>query len=115
MTTLTNAQGCAVLRPLFEARGFRIQENVPFAEGPVRFDIDGWDPIHRVGYEFICSDSGDHDDLTPDEMATLAEWMGEGRLAIFLIDQADVRGEAELAYAAKGFLDDVERRRQGLE
>ena len=105
-TPITEVAGCALLKRVFEARGYKINENVRFYEADVSFDADGWDPVHRVGYEYITS-GGDHDDLTPEEMATLGQWRAEGNLAFFLIDNADVRGAAELEWAADQFLDEV--------
>lgn len=107
---LTEAEGCAVLRRVFEGRGFRIEENQAFNEGDVSFTIDGWDAARRVGFEYMTREEGDHEDLDPGEIAQLAEWMEAGRLFIFIVDEVDIAEEAELASAANAFLDEVARR-----
>jgi hypothetical protein len=113
MSVLTEEQGCAVLRRVFQTRGYQIQTNFPFHAGNVAFHVDGWDPAYRVGYEFITKGAGDHEDLPPEAMAQLSEWMTEGRLALFMIDQADVHSETDLEWAANRFLDDLASRSKG--
>ena len=110
MSVLTETQGCAILRRVFKARGYQIEENFPFRSGEIAFSVDGWDPKYRVGYEFITKAAGDHEDLPPETMATLSEWMSEGRLDLFLIDQADIHSESDLEWAANRFLDDLAAR-----
>ncbi|MSP62318.1 MAG: hypothetical protein EXR72_18700 [Myxococcales bacterium] len=112
MSTLTEQEGCAVLKRVFEARGYRIQENTPLRYGDVSFNVDGWDTDRGVGYEYITKAAGDHDELTPEEMATLSEWNAERRIALFMIDEADVLGAPELEWAANRFLDDLAARAQ---
>lgn len=113
MPILSERAGCAVLKRVFEARGYTILENFPFREGEIAFRVDGWDPEYRVGYEYITKDAGDHEELPPEAMATLSEWNAEGKMALFLIDHADVQGAPELEFAANRFLDDVAARYSG--
>jgi len=108
---LTEAQGCAVLKRVFSSRGYKIQENVDFSEGTVKFNADGWDPKARVGYEYMTVEAGDHDDLSPDEMKQLGNWMNQGKLFFFIVDEANIEDEEELSWAANRFLDEVARRR----
>lgn len=110
---LSEHQGREILRETFEARGFAIVEGFPFREGDVSFDADGWDPNARVGYEFMTTSARDHEDLAPDELLRLSEWIREGRLFLFIVDETDVRDADELRRAAGAFLDEVERRRAG--
>lgn len=107
---LSEAQGCAVLRRAFEARGFTVAENVPFHEGGVRFEIDGWDAERRVGYEYLTREVGDHQELRPEMVMELARRMEAGELFILLVDEADVGSEADLRWAAGAFLDRVASR-----
>lgn len=108
---LSEEEGCAVLKRVFEERGFAISERFPFEEEGVAFNADGWDPAARVGYEYMSRSDGDHEDLDPDELAVLGGWMEEGRLFLFVIDETDIDDADELAAAARAFLDEVERRR----
>ncbi|MEW5848334.1 MAG: hypothetical protein AB2A00_05945 [Myxococcota bacterium] len=106
---LTEAEGCAILKKIFEARGYSIQENVHFQEGNVSFNADGWDPVKRVGFEYMTHGAGDYEDLDGDEMNELVERMKKGELFFFIIDQA--MEAYELEWGASRFLDEVERRR----
>lgn len=108
---LREEDGCRILKGVFERRGFAIVEGFPFREGDVAFTVDGWDPSARVGYEFMTTADQDHEDLQPDELLRLHEWVKAGKLFLFIIDETDIQGEEELAAAAEAFLDEVEARR----
>lgn len=110
---LSEARGCEVLKSLFEARGFRIAEDFPFREGRVAFNVDGWDPGARVGYEYMTHAARDHADLEPDELLQISEWNQAGHLYLFIVDETEVDSEDELSAAANAFLDEVEQRRAG--
>lgn len=104
-------EGRRILKGVFERRGFRIVEDFPFREGDVAFTADGWDTDARVGYEFMTTADRDHEDLQPDELLRLHEWVQSGRLFLFIVDETDIEGEEELVSAAESFLDEVEARR----
>lgn len=108
---LSEAQGCAVLRRVFERRGYTIEENVSFSEENVVFNADGWDAVRRVGYEFLTDEAEDHLDLPPQRLAQLEAWTAQGHLHFFLVDEKQVESEDDLAWAAQRFLDEVEKRR----
>lgn len=110
---LSEAEGCDILHAVFRARGYQTLANVAFAEDGVDFDADGWDPEARVGFEYMSSETDDHDDLGPDELARLAERMDRGELFFFIIDESEVPDAATLRWAAERFLDEVARRRGG--
>ena len=110
---LSESQGCEVLKAIFEARGFRIAEDFPFREGKVAFNVDGWDPEARVGYEYMTHSARDHADLEPDELLLISEWNERGRLFIFIVDETEVNSAEELSAAANAFLDEVDARRAG--
>lgn len=103
--------GCRILKTVFERRGFSIVEEFPFREGDVSFTADGWDPNARVGYEFMTTTQKDHEDLQPDELLRLTEWIEAGSLFLFIVDETDIESENELIAAAEAFLDEVEARR----
>ena len=107
---LREDQGCQILAGVFAARGYPVKRDVPFAEGKVSFEIDGFNAEHRVGFEFRTDEAGDKDDLDDDELLELARRMEAGELFIFVIDDVSVDSEADLAQYAHGFLNEVERR-----
>ncbi len=92
-------------------RGYAIARDVPFAEDGVTFAIDGWDPVARVGFEFLSRAEGDHDDLTADERERLIARIEAGALYLLILDEDHVDDADDLRFAADHFLDEVERRR----
>lgn len=110
---LGEAEGCDILHAVFRARGHHTRANVAFAEDGVDFDADGWDPETRVGFEYMSSGAGDHDDLSPDELVRLAARMDRGELFFFIIDESEIPDAETLRWAAEHFLDEVARRRGG--
>ncbi len=109
---LTESQGCAVLRESFLAAGYDIHDNVPFSEGEIRFQVDGFDPVARVGFEFITTEAGDRTELSQQMIAQIEQRIGAGDLFLLLVDEYDVENEAELRLHAERFLDMVASRRR---
>ncbi|MCP4503183.1 MAG: hypothetical protein GY822_24870 [Deltaproteobacteria bacterium] len=107
---LTEKEGCALLKALFEKRGYAIVENVDFKEADVSFNCDGWDAEKRVGFEYMTLQERDHEDLDPDELLRINEWISEGKLFLFIVDETEVESAEELVEAAVRFLDEVEKR-----
>jgi hypothetical protein len=105
-------EGCEVLGAVFRERGYACARAVEFAEGGVVFNADGWDPVARVGFEYLTSGAGDRKDLTSAELEELAARMERGELFVLLIDESEVDGAETLRWAAHRFLDEVERRRR---
>lgn len=109
-------QGRAVLRERFTAAGLTIQEDYPFHEGVVAFSMDGYDPVARIGYEYITTAAGDREELTPQVLEGLEGLLREGRAQVLLIDEVDVadqdpQGAADaLSRAADRFLHEARRR-----
>jgi hypothetical protein len=101
---------CAQLKQRFEAVGFRIKENQSFNEDGVRFDIDGYDAVHRVGYEYVTSEAGDGWDVDGDVIAALAERRKRGELHVLVVDEADAPDEPALDAAIDDFLDELRDR-----
>ena len=96
-----------MLREQFTQAGFAIHENYPLNEAPICFNVDGFDPVRRVGYEYITTAAGDREELTPAILAALESTMAHAApdgLYIFLIDELDVSGPDELRRAAAQFL-----------
>lgn len=101
---MNEAEGCALLKQQFAAAGYDISEHFPFAEQGIHFSVDGFDPVRRVGYEYITTEAGDRTEITPEVVAALEQRMARGELYILLIDECDVAFPAELAHAAEEFL-----------
>jgi hypothetical protein len=92
-------QACALLKQRFEAAGYRIQENIPFDEEGVQFEIDGFDPDARVGYEYISTEAGDSWDVDEHVVAALDARRKNGEIHVLLVDEADASRIGELADA----------------
>lgn len=107
---MDEATGCSLLREQFTQAGFQIHENYPLDEGAIRFNVDGFDPAQRVGYEYITTAAGDRIELTPEIIAALDARMARGAeagLFIFLIDELHVSGPEDLRRAAARFIERV--------
>lgn len=109
---LTEAEGTAVLRRVFEAKGFSIAERFDFAEGGVHVNLDGWDAAARVGYEYLTEEEHDEAEFTKAVTAELEGRMEKGELFVMLIDEHDIESAAELEIAAECFLAAVAARRE---
>jgi hypothetical protein len=104
---MDEATGCGLLKEQFTQAGFDIHENYPLKEDPIRFNVDGFDPVQRIGYEYITTEAGDRSELTPELIAALEAKMAlgaTGGLYIFLIDELHVSGPDELRHAAAQFI-----------
>ncbi|RLS29317.1 MAG: hypothetical protein DWH79_12020 [Planctomycetota bacterium] len=104
---LSETEGCNLLSRLFRARGYSIERNLMFREYGVEFHIDGWDAKARVGFEFLSSEDGDHEDLSLAEYQTLMVEQRRGELSLFIIDEVEPLSAADLAASAGEFLDEV--------
>lgn len=101
---MTEAEGAALLKQLFEAAGYTIVERFTFDEEGVFAELDGWDAAARVGYEYITSEAGDRIEFTPAAIEQLEARMKNDELHVLLVDEHDVDGGAALAFAAEAFL-----------
>lgn len=104
---LSEIEGCDLLARLFRARGYTLERNVRFREYGVEFDIDGWDPRARVGFEYLTSEDDDHDDLSLVEYQALMDEARRGGLSLFVIDEVEPISAADLEEKANEFLDEV--------
>jgi hypothetical protein len=95
---------CALLKQRFEAAGFTIEDNRPFDEDGVRFEIDGFDPRHRVGYEYTTDEAGDSWDVDDAVIAALDERRRRGELHVLIVRAADAPDAESLGRAADAFL-----------
>ena len=95
---------CALLKARFEAAGYRIEENIDFDEDGVRFELDGFDPDKRVGYEYVSSDAGDGWDVDDSVIGALAARRDKGELFVLVIDERDAPDPGALGAKADAFL-----------
>jgi hypothetical protein len=100
-------KACAQLRARFEAAGFTIQENRTFDEAGVRFEMDGFDPKHRVGYEYVTGEAGDGWDVDDTVIAALAERRKKGELHVLVVDEAAAPDAAALDRAIETFFTEL--------
>lgn len=96
--------GCAVLREAFEAAGVAVREHCPLDVAGATIHLDGFDPLRRVGYEYITTQAGDRAEITPEIVAELEASMRRGDLFVLLVDEREVASAAVLARAAEHFL-----------
>lgn len=109
---LTEAEGCALLKVRFSEAGYAIEEHVAFAEGGVEVVLDGFDPLARVGYEYLTTAAGDREEFTPEVVSALEARMRAGELFLFMVDELDVDARG-LSLAAERFLLAVEQLKGG--
>lgn len=104
---------CALLKQRFEAAGFTIEDNRPFDEDGVRFEIDGFDPRHRVGYEYATDEAGDSWDVDDAVIAALGERHRRGEVHVLVLREADAPDAETLGRAADTFLAELRERGVG--
>jgi hypothetical protein len=108
---VTEAEGCALLLARFVRAGFKPLTNVRFQEGGIDVELDGWDPVGRVGFEYITREAGDDRSFDDVTLGNLESRMARGELYLLLVDERDAVTSLALELAADGFLDEVSRRR----
>jgi hypothetical protein len=104
---------CALLKQRFEAAGFTIEDNRPFDEDGIRFEIDGFDPHRRVGYEYLTEEAGDSWDVDEAVIAALEERRRRGDLHILIVDESHAPDADSLTTAADAFLAELRARGVG--
>jgi hypothetical protein len=110
MHAMEERAACALLKARFEAAGFHIQENRVFDEAGIRFEIDGFDPERRVGYEYLTAHSGDGWDVGDDVIAELETRKQHGDLFILVVDEREAPDADTLGERADAFLDELRAR-----
>jgi len=104
MRDMEERAACALLKAKFEAAGFQIEENRAFAEADVQFEIDGYDPTRRVGYEYVSEEAGDSWDVDTVVVGKLDAARQTGDVFILVVDEKDAPDEASLGARADAFL-----------
>jgi hypothetical protein len=100
-------KACALLRTRFEQAGYRIEENRAFDEDGLHFEIDGFDPERRVGYEYVTEEAGDGWDVDGAVIAALEAKRKAGQLYVLVVDERDAPDAASLGDAIDAFLKEL--------
>ncbi len=101
---MNEREGCALLKERFTAAGLAIEEHVRLTEEGLDITLDGFDPVRRIGYEYVTTEAGDRAEITPEVVAALEARMLREELFVLLVDERDVPEPAALRFAAEGFL-----------
>jgi len=101
---MTEREGRRVLRKRFEAAGVQIAEDHRLEVAGHVIDLDGYDAAKKIGYEYITTEAGDREQITPEIVAALESQMEEGAFYLLLIDERDIADKSVLEGAADGFL-----------
>ena len=102
---MTERDACALLKARFQAAGYSIAENQPFAEDGIQFEIDGFDARVRVGYEYVTDEAGDTWDVDDQVVAALAEKLRAGTLSVLVVGENEAPDAESLARVADAFLE----------
>jgi len=109
---VNETEGRTVLRKAFEAAGLRVVEDFALEVAGKTIHLDGYDPDRKLGYEYLTTEAGDREELTADVLRELDRRIGEGELAVLLVDELDGLDAALLNRAAEGFLDAATKNRK---
>jgi hypothetical protein len=110
LRAVNERDGSATLRAIFEAAGCAIVEGHPLVLESGTVSLDGWDPVRRVGYEFVTTEAGDREEFTTAVVDELEARIARGEFFVFLIDEAEIAGPEILERAATRFLDHLRAR-----
>jgi hypothetical protein len=103
--SLSESEGVRLLREEFVRAGLSIEEGAPFEVDGVLLSLDGYDPVRRVGFEFVTAEAGDRKAFTADVVAGLERKMERGEVHLLLVDEWGVEEPEELRLAVRRFLD----------
>jgi hypothetical protein len=108
---VSEREGSAVLAERFTAAGYRIESEYPYELLGSTIRLDGYDPAARVGFEYLTTEAGDREELSPAVIAELEARMGRGELFLLLVDEREVADVELLRFAADHFLSSLATRR----
>lgn len=98
---LSESVGRQVLKEAFEAQGYRIQENYLLCWDEWEVELDGYDPLARVGYEYLTTEDG----VEPDALDGLIKL---NHCSLFLIDETQVPDAPTMLAAVFEFFRQIE-------
>jgi hypothetical protein len=99
--------GRRVLCQLFSEAGFEIEEDHPLAIAETVVSLDGYDPVRRVGYEYIVTAEGDRREFHEGVLDALSRLNEQGLAHIFLVDERWVPDEESLVLACREYLQEL--------
>ena len=108
--SLSESEGVRLLREEFVRAGLSIEEGAPFEVDGVVLSLDGYDPVHRVGFEFVTAEAGDRKAFTADVLEGLEQKMERGEAWVLLVDEWDAVDAADVALSARRFLGELRSR-----
>ena len=98
---LSESAGRQVLKEAFEAQGYSIQENYRFLYEGFEVELDGYDPVAKVGYEYLTEEDGV-------EPLALDRLMQQSACSLFLIDETQVPDAPTMLMAVFEFFRQIE-------
>jgi len=101
---MNEREGRKVLRRRFEAAGLHITESHVIEVDGLAIELDGYDAERGIGYEYITTEAGDREGVTPELVDALERHMDAGDLYVLLVDERDIPDRGLLDRAAEGFL-----------
>jgi hypothetical protein len=102
--SLTEQEGCAILKRTFTERGYEIAENYPLELDSGTLHLDGFDAGRMVGYEYVTEEEGDRRELSLQLLDELEGRMERRELDVLLLDELDHQTEEQLIAAVDEFL-----------
>lgn len=100
---LDEATGRMILKEAFEAQGFQITENYVLHCDQSVVELDGYDPVSRVGYEYCTSEDGL-------DFRLLDGLMEQNQCRLFVIDEELADDAQAILSAAFEFFRELEAR-----
>lgn len=100
-------RGRRVLRRAFSDAGYRIEEDYPLQIAGTVILVDGYDPVRKVGYEYVTTEAGDRRNIDAHVLAELEKRNEQRQLHILMLDEQFVESEEELAYVCKAYLEEI--------
>jgi hypothetical protein len=98
------ARGRAILARRFQAAGLELVADHPITLAGTVILLDGFDPVRRIGFEYVTTEAGDREELTPEVQGELEARAARGELCVLLLDENQLMTEAMLERAADRFL-----------
>ncbi|MBM4357445.1 MAG: hypothetical protein FJ096_04970 [Deltaproteobacteria bacterium] len=98
------ARGREILGRRFRAAGLGLVTDHPMTLAGKVVRLDGFDPVRRIGFEYVTTEAGDREELSPEVLEDLEARSARGELCVLLIDEKHVPSEAALERAADRFL-----------
>lgn len=105
--------GRRLLQECFLKAGYAIEEDHRLREQDLDVVVDGFDVTRRVGYEFITTEAGDRERLSPGILARLETRIAAGELHLLIVDEHDAWTDEDLVEAAVSFIEELRRRGAG--